>query len=72
MTTHTERIANDATYARLAAEYDRLGSEVDAATDGALHHAYPADVADRMVWAINRQYASAANAFHSYREGMNR
>lgn len=68
----TERLASDPTYARLHAEYVRLTSEADAASDGALHHAYPADIADRMAYAIERKYDNARAAFLTYQAGVAR
>jgi hypothetical protein len=61
--THSERLASDPTYADAFVTYMRLGDEVDAANDGAIHHTYPADIADRMVAAINHQYARARRVF---------
>ena len=68
--THTETLASDPTYARLHADYMQAAGEADAASDGALHHAYPGDVADRMAAAIEHRYVAARNAFLAYQKGM--
>lgn len=39
----------------------------DAATDGAFHHAYPRDEADRRYRAVVREYDAASHALISYR-----
>lgn len=45
----------------------RAGDELDAATDGALHHAYPADVADAKYYAAKHAYDRAAKALANHR-----
>lgn len=45
----------------------RTGDELDAATDGSLHHAYPADVADAKYRDMQRAYDRAAKALANYR-----
>lgn len=48
----------------------RAGDEYDAATDGSLHHAYPAHVADAKYDAIKRTYDRAARALIGYRRNV--
>lgn len=42
-------------------------SAYDAATDGALHHAYSRDEADRRHYAVVREYDAASSALIAYR-----
>ena len=68
--THTDALATDTTYARLFREYMAAHSEADAAHDGALHHAYPADIADHKAVAVEHRYREARDAFVAYQKGI--
>lgn len=72
MRAHRDLMATDDVYARLWREYADAGNELDAATDGAIHHGHPRDVADRMVWAIERRYMDASAAWLAYRDRVTR
>jgi len=64
---HATLIATDETYRVLAARRDRLGDELDAATDGAFHHSMPAEMADVRLALTHREYDRAVREFHTYR-----
>ena len=64
--------AHDATYVRLLMALTDAGSAYEAADDGALHHAYPADVADAKYYAVKRDYDRAGTALSDYARSVAR
>lgn len=71
MTSITERIAAtmaDATERALWLAQQQAGDAYESATDGALHHAYPAEKADALYRAAVRDYDRASAALISYRQ----
>ena len=65
---HSKRIASDPVYAALVANRDQLGSELDAAFDGALHYAY-GHRADTMVDKLHDDYTMVCRVLNEYRNG---
>ena len=63
-------LAADATYVALMIAQTDAATAYDAATDGALHHAYDRDTADRMYYAVKREYDRASSEFINYKRGM--
>ncbi len=57
---------SDPVFSALIANVNRLGDELDAANDGALHHAYGAR-ADMMVDVLNFRYRAAVAELSAYR-----
>lgn len=58
--------ADDAAYIALLVAQTDAASAYEAATDGAFHHAYDADTADRMYYAARRAYDQASAALIGY------
>jgi hypothetical protein len=63
-----DRLATSDEHRTLMIEAYRLGNELDAAYDGALHHAYDAMTADRMMDAIEYKYDRARKALTDYEQ----
>lgn len=64
--------ATDPTYVALMVAQSDAASAYDSASDGALHHAYSADTAERMYHAAKRTYDVASAAFITYAKGLAR
>lgn len=58
------QIADESDRAKFIAMH-KAGDAFDAMSDGALHHAYPGHVADRMAREVSREYERATDAWHA-------